>query len=85
MPAAIKLMRLGKKGQPYYRIVVIDKRKKRKSNYLEKIGSYNPIDNPAKIILDQNKLDAWLKKGAMVSAGVQKILHYAKKIKKAEI
>ncbi len=74
MPAAIKLMRTGKKGMPSYRIVVIDKRKKRNSNYLDKIGNYNPLTRPAQINLDKVKLESWLKKGAFVSEGVRKLL-----------
>jgi len=75
MPAAIKLMRVGKKGMPSYRIVVIDKRKKRSSNYIEKLGYYNPLRNPALLDLNQEKLDTWIKKGAILSEGIKKLLH----------
>ena len=74
MAAAIKLMRTGKKGMPSYRIVVIDKRKKRSGNYLDKLGFYNPLTNPAQISLDQAKFDAWVNKGAQLSEGVKKLL-----------
>lgn len=74
MPAAIKLLRTGKKGKPSYRIVVIDKRKKLTGNCLDKIGNYNPLTNPAKINLDKTKLEGWLKKGAVLSEGVRKLL-----------
>lgn len=74
MPAAIKLMRTGKKGQPNYRVVVIDKRKKRESDYIDKIGNYNPLAHPAQINLDKTKLESWIKKGAIVSDGVRKLL-----------
>jgi small subunit ribosomal protein S16 len=78
MPAAIKLMRTGKKGMPSYRIIVIDKRKKRESNYIDKIGNYNPLTNPAQINLDKIKLDSWIKKGAIISDGVKKLLKQVK-------
>ncbi len=80
MPAAIKLMRMGKKGSPYYRIVAIDKRKNRSSNYLDKLGLYNPTRNPIELSLDEKKLDFWITRGAVLSEGIRKLL--GKKIKK---
>lgn len=74
MPVTIRLMRLGKKGQPRYRIVAVDKRKKRDGAYIEKIGFYNPMDNPPQINIDKNKLQAWIKKGSLISEGVRKLL-----------
>jgi small subunit ribosomal protein S16 len=68
-------MRFGKKGHPAYRIVVLDKRKKAVGSYLEKIGTYNPLQNPAGINVDKTLLDKWLAKGAVVSEGVRKLLH----------
>lgn len=75
MPATIRLMRFGKKGYPTYRIVVLDKRKKAVGSYLEKIGTYNPMANPASVNVDKTLLDKWLQKGAVISDGVRKILH----------
>lgn len=74
MPAAIKLFRLGKKNYPIYRIVVVDKRKKRNSDYIEKLGFYNPHKDPCEIKINEEKLRSWLKKGAVISEGVNKIL-----------
>lgn len=74
MPATIRLMRFGKKGYPTYRIVVLDKRKKAVGSYLEKIGTYNPMANPASVNVDKTLLDKWLQKGAVISDGVRKIL-----------
>lgn len=74
MVACIKLMRIGKKGYPTYRIVIIDKRKKRNTNYLDKIGLYNPHTTPPTINLDEKKLKDWLIKGVLVSEGVRKLL-----------
>lgn len=73
MPAAIKLMRIGKKGNPSYRIVVMDKRKKRTGSYLEKIGFYNPLTNPAELSIDNDRYDYWISKGAVVSEGIRKL------------
>ncbi|OGK62456.1 30S ribosomal protein S16 [Candidatus Roizmanbacteria bacterium RIFOXYB2_FULL_38_10] len=75
MPATIRLMRFGKKGYPTYRIVVLDKRKKAVGSYLEKIGTYNPMKNPAELIIDKQLLTKWEQKGAVLSNGMKKILH----------
>ena len=74
MAASIKLMRLGKKNMPYYRIVAIDKRKKRNSRYIEVIGHYNPIKEPTLLEIDWDKLNAWKQKGAEFSEGLTRLL-----------
>jgi len=79
MPAAIKLTRFGKKDYPTYRIVIVDKRKKRDGIYLEKIGLYNPNTNPAGLSVDSKRLQYWLEKGAQPSQAIRKLL--VKKIK----
>lgn len=68
-------MRFGKKSHPTYRIVVLDKRKKPVGSYIEKIGTYNPMKEPAEVIVDDKLLDKWVKNGAQISNGVQKLLH----------
>ncbi len=73
MPATIRLMRIGKKGHPYYRIVVMDKRKKRNGAYLEKIGFYNPLKNPAELFVNEQKLQMWLDRGVVLSEGILKL------------
>jgi small subunit ribosomal protein S16 len=75
MSVTIRLMRFGKKRYPTYRVVALDKRKKPVGGYLEKIGSYNPMKNPAELEIDQKLLDKWIKNGAVLSEGVRKILH----------
>ncbi|MCL4378646.1 MAG: 30S ribosomal protein S16 [Actinobacteria bacterium] len=67
-------MRIGKKNQPSYRIIVIDKRKKRNGTYIEQIGFYNPLTNPASLQLDEKKVEDWINKGALVSDGLNKLL-----------
>lgn len=74
MAATIRLMKFGKRGYPTYRIVVLDKRKKRDGSYLVKVGTYNPHSEPASLIIDDAKLQEWLKKGAQLSEGMRKIL-----------
>jgi len=80
MAVAIRLRRTGKRSQPNYRIVVIDKRKKRNGLYLERIGLYNPMTNPATISIDKEKFKLWLSRGAIVSSGLNRLLD--KKLKK---
>ncbi len=79
MAATIRLMKFGKRGYPTYRIVVLDKRKKRDGSYLEKLGVYNPHTVPATFTFDEAKLDAWVKKGAIISEGMRKLLKNKKK------
>ena len=67
-------MKIGKRGYPTYRIVVIDKRKKRNSRYIDKIGFYNPHTEPRTLKLDEVKLNNWLTKGAVVTEGIRKLL-----------
>jgi len=60
----IRLLRMGKKKRPFYRIVVADSRTKRDGKYIEKIGYYDPIPDPAEVKIDREKAIEWLKKGA---------------------
>lgn len=73
MAVTIRLMRIGKKGKPNYRIIAIDKRKKQKGAYLENIGHYDPMVNPPKLQFNREKLNYWLEKGATMSEGVKKL------------
>ena len=75
MSVTVRLMRFGKKGYPTYRIVALDKRKKPVGGYLEKIGTYNPMKEPAELIIDKKLLDKWIQNGAVLSEGMRKILH----------
>ena len=73
MAVAIKLIRIGKKANPSYRIVAIDKREKRNGPYLEKIGFYNPVPNPPVLSINKERFDYWLTKGAELSEGIIKL------------
>jgi small subunit ribosomal protein S16 len=70
----IRLRRVGKKKQPQYRIVVADSRAPRDGAFIETIGTYNPLTNPATITLDEDRCRGWLDKGAKPSDRAVKIL-----------
>jgi small subunit ribosomal protein S16 len=76
MPAKIRLQRHGKKGKPFYHIVIADGRAPRDGRFIEKIGTYNPITKPADIVLDVDKALDWLNKGAQPTDTVRAILSY---------
>jgi small subunit ribosomal protein S16 len=87
------LRRVGKKKQPQYRLVIADSRAPRDGAFIETIGTYNPLTNPASITLDEDRAKQWLSKGAVPSDRVVKILAgkglvlaptFAPKTKKAE-
>lgn len=67
-------MRFGKPGQPSYRIVAIDKRRKRDGSYIEKIGVYQPMNDPYKLEFNEERMQYWTNVGAEVSDGVRKLL-----------
>ncbi len=83
MAATLRLMRLGRKGRPFYRIIVVDKRKKRNGKYLEGLGTYNPLTEPAEFKINRERLNYWQDKGAQVSEGLDRLLkHHIKKTAK---
>ena len=88
----IRLMRIGAKKRPFYRIVAVDERAKRTGGYLELLGTYNPLTEPHEINLKQDRIDHWIKQGAQLSDGFLRITGKApqrpprkpKKVKVAE-
>jgi small subunit ribosomal protein S16 len=76
MPARIRLQRHGKKNQPFYHIVVADGRAPRDGRFIEKLGTYNPLTNPATIELNFERAVEWVKNGAQPSDTVRRILSY---------
>lgn len=76
MPVKIRLARHGRKRAAYYHIVVADSRAPRDGRIVERIGSYNPITNPATIELDFDKALSWLINGAQPSETAKTILSY---------
>lgn len=76
MPTRIRLQRKGKKGQPYYHIVIADGRAPRDGKFIERIGIYNPLTKPAEIELNFDKALDWLQKGAQPTDTVRAIFSY---------
>ena len=70
----IRLMRLGGKHKPFYRLVVADSRSPRSGRYIEAIGYYNPTTEPSTIKIDEAKAIAWLKRGARPSDAARVLL-----------
>ncbi len=64
MALKFRLSRYGAKKKPYYRIVVADSRFPRDGRVVENVGSYDPLQNPARVTLDRDKIHAWYEKGA---------------------
>ena len=64
MSVKIRLKRMGMKKMPFYRVVVADERSPRDGRFIEEIGYYNPMTEPATIKIDAEKAQTWLKNGA---------------------
>ena len=79
---SIRLMRLGAKKRPFYRIVVTDSRKPRESRAKDIIGYYDPLKEPPDIKLDLEKANYWLERGAKTSKTVQSLIHKVSKSEK---
>jgi small subunit ribosomal protein S16 len=76
MPVKIRLQRHGKKGRPFFHIVVADSRAPRDGRFIERIGSYNPITDPATIELNTDVAASWMMNGAQPSETAKAILSY---------
>ena len=76
MPAKIRLQRHGKKGRPFFHIVVADSCAKRDGGYIERLGDYNPNTHPATLHLNVDKAVEWLQKGAQPTDTARAILSY---------
>ena len=74
MSVKIRLARHGAKKKPYYRIVVADSESPRDGRYLEAVGSYNPLQDPAEVTLKTDRLKYWIDQGALPSDTVKSIL-----------
>ncbi|MEX1006231.1 MAG: 30S ribosomal protein S16 [Acidimicrobiia bacterium] len=74
MAVKIRLMRVGKKKQPTYRVVVADARSPRDGRFIEIIGQYAPRQEPSAVEIDAESALAWLRKGAQPTEQVQKLL-----------
>jgi small subunit ribosomal protein S16 len=74
MAVKIRLARHGAKKKPFYRIVVADGQSPRDGRYLEKVGTYDPILNPAKVTLESERIKFWMDQGAKPTDTVRNIL-----------
>ncbi|NLV91231.1 MAG: 30S ribosomal protein S16 [Firmicutes bacterium] len=74
MAVRIRLRRMGAKKRPFYRLVVADSRAARDGAFIEQLGYYNPIAEPAEIQIDEDKTLDWLRKGAQPSDSAKQLL-----------
>lgn len=84
MAVKMRLTRLGDKKSPTYRIVVVDSRKARDGEYIDKVGHYNPTTSPAEVVIDAEKAKDWLSKGVQPTETVKSLLLNAGVIEKAD-
>ncbi len=74
MAVKIRLRRMGQKKAPFYRIVVADSRSPRDGRFIEQIGYYNPMTDPAEVQIDAEKAAQWVKNGAQPTDTVRALL-----------
>jgi small subunit ribosomal protein S16 len=82
MAVKIRLRRLGAKKAPFYRVVVADSRFPRDGRFIEEIGTYNPLTDPAEIKIDNEKAIKWIKNGAQPTDTVKALLKKSGAIEK---
>lgn len=74
MAVKIRLKRIGAKKSPFYRVVVADSRYPRDGRFIEEIGTYDPLAEPAKVVIDAEKAAQWIKNGAQPTDTVKSLL-----------
>ena len=74
MAVKLRLMRMGKKKQPTYRLVAADSRSPRNGRFIEILGTYEPRAEPSRIVIDEQKALHWLRQGAQPTERVEKLL-----------
>jgi small subunit ribosomal protein S16 len=74
MSVKIRLARYGTKKKPFYRIVVAKNEAPRDGRFLELVGTYDPLGNPAPVTLKRDRIKTWIKKGAIPTATVRNLL-----------
>ncbi len=74
MAVKIRLRRMGMKKNPIYRVIVADSRSPRDGKFIEEIGFYNPLVNPAEFKVDPDKVKTWIKNGAQPTETVKSLL-----------
>jgi len=70
----LRLMRMGKTKQPTYRVVAADSRSPRDGRFIEIVGTYEPRQEPSRVVIDNDKAVKWLRDGAQPTDRVQKLL-----------
>ncbi len=78
MAVKIRLARHGAKKRPFYRIVVADQESRRDGRFIEIVGTYNPLKEPADVSLKNDRIDYWLGKGAIPTDTVRNIIKMEK-------
>lgn len=73
----MRLRRMGAKKQPFYRVIVADERSPRNGRFIEELGYYNPLTEPATIKIDADKAKEWIKNGAQTTETVKVLLKKA--------
>ena len=81
---AIRLMRMGAKKSPSYRVVVKEKLSKRDGAYVENVGFYNPTRNPAEVRLDMERVNYWIERGAQPTDTVRQLIRQQSRAQAAE-
>lgn len=78
MSVKIRLKRMGRKKAPHYRVVVTDKASPRDGRFVESLGYYKPLSEPARLVLDLERVDYWIGKGAQPSNTVKSLIGRAR-------
>lgn len=81
----LRLTRGGRRKRPFYRIVAADARMPRDGRYIEVLGTYDPLQNPAAVTLKEQRLIEWLRRGATPSLTVHHLLHQAGLLKQVKV
>ena len=74
MAVKIRLRRMGAKKAPFYRVIVADERSPRDGKFIDEIGYYNPLTNPAEVKIDAEKAQKWIENGAQPTETVKSLL-----------
>ncbi len=84
MPVKIRLARHGAKKRPFYRIVVADSEAPRDGRFLETVGTYNPLHDPAEVTFKSDRIQYWIDKGAIPTDTVKSLIRKEGKPSTAE-
>ena len=75
---ALRLNRQGTKDRPYYKIVAVDNRKRRDGRYIERLGHFDPMQDPNELVVDLERVDYWIGVGADPSETAAKLIEKAR-------